>query len=159
MRALVVVRLTHESVQSIISSDISKLSALTVWAISPVRRVDERPAVVLDDVQNANFSGFRASVADGVPVFVKITNTRKRKADREYVKETPYRTTTVNGLVTPPGLLVLSVTVDRPAPSTPPDSLYRYPTAPDGPHLYGYDVPDAAYAPPKTVYEIQGRPR
>ena len=120
---------------------------------------DERPAVVLDDVQNANFSGFRASVADGVPVFVKITNTRKRKADREYVKETPYRTTTVNGLVTPPGLLVLSVTVDRPAPSTPPDSLYRYPTAPDGPHLYGYDVPDAAYAPPKTVYEIQGRPR
>jgi hypothetical protein len=48
---------------------------------------DERPAVVLDDVQNANFSGFRASVADGVPVFVKITNTRKRKADREYVKD------------------------------------------------------------------------
>jgi polygalacturonase len=120
---------------------------------------DERPAVVLDDVQNANFSGFHASVADGVPVFVKITNTRKREVDHEYVKETPYRTTTVNGLVTPPGLPVQSVTVDRPAPGTPPDSLYRYPTAPDGPHPYGYDVPDSAYPPPKTVYETQSRPR
>jgi polygalacturonase len=120
---------------------------------------DERPAVVLDDVQNANFSGFRASVAEGVPLFVKVTNTRKREADREYVKEAPYRTTTVNGLVTPPGLSVRSVTVDRPAPGTPPDSLYRYPSAPDGAHPYGYVVPDSAYPAPKTVYGVKGGPR
>jgi polygalacturonase len=107
---------------------------------------DERPAVVLDDVQNATFSGFSASVKFGVPVFVKITNTRKREPDREYVKEAPYKTTTVNNLVTPRGLTVQSVTVDRPAPGTPPDSMYRYPTAPDPAYPYAYNVPDAAYS-------------
>jgi hypothetical protein len=112
---------------------------------------DERPAVVLDDVQHASFSGFRAAVAKGVPVFVKVTNTRKREPDREYVKEAPYRTTTVDGVVTPPGMAVQTVTVDRPAPGTPPDSLYRYPTAPDDAHPYSYTVPDSAYSPPKTV--------
>jgi hypothetical protein len=116
---------------------------------------DVRPAVVLDDVQNATFSDFRASVAEGVPVFVKVTNTRKREADREYVKEAPYRTTTVNDLITPPGLSVRSVTVDRPAPGTPPDSLYRYPSAPDGAHPYSYVVPDSAYPDPKTVYRVK----
>jgi polygalacturonase len=124
-----------------------------------VKVEDERPAVVLDDVRGATFSGFHASVKDGVPVFVKVTNTRKRETDFEYVKETPYRTTMVKGLVTPPGLLIQSVTVDRPAPGTPPDSLYRYPTVPDGPHPYGYEVPDSGYPPPKTVYDIRGRPR
>jgi len=73
-----------------------------------------------------------------------VTNTRKREPDREYVKEAPYWTTT-------PGIAVKTVTVDRPAPGTPPDSLYRYPTAPDDAHPYGYTVPDSAYSPPKTV--------
>jgi polygalacturonase len=117
---------------------------------------DERPAVVLDDVQNATFSGFSASVKAGVPVFVKVTNTRKREPDREYVKETPYKTTTVTGLVTPTGLIVQSVTVDRPASGTPPDSLYRYPTAPDSAHPYAYDIPDAAYPIPKTLVTKAG---
>ncbi len=120
---------------------------------------DERPAVVLDDVQNATFSSFRASIKDGVAVFVSVMNTRKREPDREYVKDAPYKTTTVTGLVIPPGLSVESVTVDRPAPGTPPDSLYRYPTSPDSAHPYGYDVPDSRYPFPKTVYPIQERPR
>jgi polygalacturonase len=120
---------------------------------------DGRPAVVLDDVQNASFVGFRASVADGVPVFVKVTNTRKRESGREYVKETPYRTTFVNGVVIPDGLTVKTVTVDRPAPGTPPDSLYRFPTAPDSAHPYGYEIPDFAYPHPSTVYPIQDSQR
>jgi hypothetical protein len=120
---------------------------------------DERPAVVLDDVQNATFSSFSASVKLGVPVFVKVTNTRKREPDREYVREAPYKTTTVNSLVTPRGLTIQSVTVDRPAPGTPTDSMYRYPTAPDLAHPYAYDVPDAAYSLPEPVYKPQGYPR
>ena len=115
---------------------------------------DERPAVVLDDVHRATFSGFHASVKNGVPVLVKVTNTRKRETDLEYVKEAPYKTTTVDGLVTPPGLPIQSVTVDRPAPGTPSDSLYQYPTAPNAAHPYGYDVPDSAYPHPLTVYRI-----
>jgi hypothetical protein len=84
---------------------------------------DERPAVVLDDVQRTTFSRFNATVRLGVPVFVKVANTRKREPDREYVKKAPYKATTVNDLVTPPGLIVQSATLDRPAPGTPPDSL------------------------------------
>jgi len=49
------------------------------------------------------------------------------------------------------------VTIDRPAPGTPPDSLYQYPTAPDAAHPYGYDVPDSAYPHPQTVYRIPNR--
>jgi len=69
------------------------------------------------------------------------------------------KTTTVNSLVTPRGLTIQSVTVDRPAPGTPTDSMYRYPTAPDLAHPYAYDVPDAAYSLPETVYKPQGYPR
>jgi hypothetical protein len=51
---------------------------------------DERPAVVLDDVDNAVFQNFSADIKSGVPVFVKVTNTKKRDADREYVLNYPY---------------------------------------------------------------------
>jgi len=91
---------------------------------------DERPAVVLDDVDNAVFQNFSADIKPGVPVFVKVTNTKKRDADREYVINYPYKTTTVTNLTTPGGLSVQDVTVARPAPGTPPDTLYTLPTAP-----------------------------
>jgi polygalacturonase len=120
---------------------------------------DERPAVVLDDVENATFTGFSASVKPGVPVFVKVTNTRKRQPDSEYVKESPYKTTTVTNLETPAGISIQSVTVDRPAPGTPPDSLYRFPTAPDSNHPYRYDIPDASYPVPRTLTEPNTAPR
>jgi hypothetical protein len=61
---------------------------------------------------------------------VEVTNTKKREPDREYVKETPYKTTTVTDVAISPSLHVEKVTVDRPSPGTPPDALYAYPTAP-----------------------------
>jgi hypothetical protein len=52
------------------------------------------------------------------------------------------------------------VTVDRPAPGTPPDSLYAHPTAPGAAHPYAYPVSDADYAKPQTVYPaLGGAPR
>ena len=63
------------------------VKGLTVENVSlHVKVEDERPAVVLDDVDNAVFSGFSADIKAGVPVFVKVMNTRKRDAAREYVK-------------------------------------------------------------------------
>ena len=112
---------------------------------------DGRPAVVLDDVDTARFSGFKAAVKSGVPVFVKVTNTRKRQAAREYVKDEPYKTTTVKNLATPAKMSIQEVTVDRPAPGTPPDALYAYPTAPDLTHPFTYKVADADYPRPATV--------
>jgi hypothetical protein len=76
----------------------------------------------------------------------------KREADREYVKEQPYRTTTVANLTTPAGQAVQEVQVKRPAPGTPPDSLYALPTAPSASSPYAYAVADANYPRPLTVH-------
>ncbi|MGC3965674.1 MAG: putative Ig domain-containing protein [Rhodocyclaceae bacterium] len=129
------------------------VTGLTVADVKLTTKVtDERPAVVLDDVSGATFAGFSAPAATGVPTFVRVTNTKKRVVDREYVKEQPYKTTTVSNVVLPSGAQVQDVTVDRPAPGTPPDSLYALPTAPSATYPYNYAVPDASYAVPLTVH-------
>lgn len=116
---------------------------------------DGRPAVVLDDVSNAKFAAFTADVKSGVPHFVKVTNTKKRDPVREYVKDLPYMTTQVTNLTVPSGMAVQEVTVNRPAPGTPPDSLYALPTAPNATYTYAYAVTNAAYPKPLTVYRPQ----
>ncbi len=113
---------------------------------------DGRPPVVLDDVDTAVFRGFKAQVKAGVPMFVRVVNTRKREAGRDYVKDQPYRTTTVRNVTIPPGMAVQNVTVDRPAPGTPPDTLYAHPTAPSVAHPYAYGVANADYPKPRSVY-------
>ena len=113
---------------------------------------DERPAVVLDDVDTAVFQRFKAHRRGGAPVFVTVTNTRKRDVGHEYVKDQPYRTTTVRNVTVPLGLMVRHLTVDRPPPGTPPDTLYPYPTAPSAVHPYAYAVANADYPKPRSVY-------
>jgi len=129
------------------------VTGLTVENVSLTNKVeDERPAVVLDDVSNATFQNFTADIKAGVPVFVKVTNTRKRDAAREYVKDLPYRSTTVTNVALPPSLAQQDVTVDRPAPGTPPDTLYALPTAPSAANPYAFAVSNATYPKPLTVY-------
>jgi hypothetical protein len=113
---------------------------------------DERAPVVLDDVADARFEAFRAEAKAGVPTIVTVTNFFKRPSAFEYVKDLPYRTTTVTGLSTPPGTALEEVRVLRPAPGTPPDSLYTHPTAPSDAAPYAYRLPDADYPKPPTVY-------
>lgn len=113
---------------------------------------DTRPAVVLDDVDEARLEGVRVKTAAGISAVVKVTNTRKRNPDQEYVKGLPYKTTSVTHLIMAPALRTQSVTVDRPAPGTPPDALYAYPTAPSPAHPYSYAVADDKYPLPLTVY-------
>jgi polygalacturonase len=113
---------------------------------------DLRPPVVLDDVHGATFTNFTSDVAVGVPQFVKVTDLWKRDPVREYVLEYPYQTTTVDGVTLPAGANVQSVTIDRPAPGTPPDSLYAQPTAPSAAHPYAYAVANSSYPLPRTVF-------
>ncbi|MDR1936302.1 MAG: hypothetical protein LBS49_12110 [Candidatus Accumulibacter sp.] len=113
---------------------------------------DERPAVVLDDVDTASFTNFSAQVKSGTPVFVTVTHTKKRPPVFEYVPDEPYKTTTVSNISTPAGMTVEEVTIDRPEPSTPPDSLYSLPTVPDATHPYSYPVPNTSYPFPRTVW-------
>lgn len=129
------------------------VTGLTVENVTLRNKVeDERPAVVLDDVNNATFRAFTADTKAGVPTFVEITNTKKRDPVREYVKDLPYRTTTVRNVTVPAGAVTHHVTVDRPAPGTPPDTLYSLPTAPTAANPYAYAVPNASYPRPLTVY-------
>ena len=111
-----------------------------------------RPAIVLDDAADLHFNNVSVMTAPGVPAIVKVTNTRKRPADEEYVKEIPYKTTQVTNLVTSPALRTVDVTIDRPSPGTPPDSLYTNPTAPSAAHPYSFAVADDKYPLPETVY-------
>ena len=62
---------------------------------------DERPAVVLDDVNGAVFSKFTAEVKEGVPEFVGVDNAKKRSSNFEYVKERSYISTTVSDVSMP----------------------------------------------------------
>ena len=113
---------------------------------------DKRPAIVLDDAADLHFNDVSVMTAPGVPAIVKVTNTRKRPADEEYVKDVPYKTTRVTGLVTSPALRSVDVTVDRPSPGTPSDSLYTNPTSPTATHPYSFAVADDKYPLPETVY-------
>jgi len=113
---------------------------------------DGRPAVVLDDVSQARFTALAVTTAPSMPAIVEVTNTRKREPDLEYVKDLPYKTTTVNDVVASPTLHVERITVDKPAPGTPPDLLYTYPTAPSAAHPYGYAIEEDKYPLPLTVY-------
>ena len=119
---------------------------------------DERPAVVLDDVAESQFSDLVAPTEPGVPAIVEITNTKKREADLEYIKDTPYQTTTVNSVAIGQSLREEKVTVDRPSPGTPPDSLYPYPTAPSPSHPYAFAIPDDKFPLPLTVYRPNFEP-
>jgi hypothetical protein len=113
---------------------------------------DTRPALVLDDVAGAHLTNVTATTAPETPTVVKVTNTKKRPSELEYIKDTPYQTTQVTGLVISPALRTASVTVDRPSPGTPPDSLYNYPTAPSADHPFSFAVTDDKYPRPATVY-------
>jgi polygalacturonase len=113
---------------------------------------DKRPAIVLDDAADLRFNHVSAMTASGVPTIVKVTNIKKRPADEEYVKNIPYKTTVVSNLVTSPALRAVDVTVDRPSPGTPPDSLYLNPTAPSAAHPYSFSVVDDKYPLPATVF-------
>jgi polygalacturonase len=129
------------------------VTGLTVERVTLSTQVEDgRPAVVLDDVRDSAFVDVAAETAAGVPAFVTVTNTMKRDPVREYVKDLPYRSTTVTGVTLPPGASTQHVLVDRPAPGTPPDSLYALPTAPSADHPYAYVVPNESYPKPLTVY-------
>jgi polygalacturonase len=125
-----------------------ELSGVTI----KFKTADERPAVVLDDVTESRFTGFSVMTAPGVPDVVEVTNTKKREPDQEYVKEMPYRTTSVTGVSVSPSLHVEKVVVDQPSPGTPPDSLYAYPTAPSAQYPYAYGIASDKYPLPLTVY-------
>ncbi|WP_193727902.1 glycoside hydrolase family 28 protein [Paraburkholderia franconis] len=113
---------------------------------------DERPPVVLDDVHDSSFIAFAAMAKSGTPEFVMVANTRKREAESEFIPDLAYHMTTVSNVFTPPGITKQAVTILRPAPGTPPDRFYSYPTVPSATHSYAYAIPNASYPLPLTIH-------
>jgi polygalacturonase len=129
------------------------VEGLTLTGVTLKYKVqDKRPAVVLDDVKNATFAKLTVTTAPETSAIIKVINKNKRPSELEFIPNTPYQSTGVTDLVVSPTLRTQTVTIDRPSPGTPPDSLYTYPTAPTAAHPYSYAIPDDKYPLPQTVF-------
>lgn len=120
---------------------------------------DERPAVVFDDVHDCILKDCELMAMDESAHIVLVENNYKRPTNFEYVPDYPYHATD-NSVTIIPGqnrenYRVEKVLVDAPAPGTPRDSLYTYPTAAvmDGTKEgFTFDVPTPEYELPETVH-------
>ncbi len=113
---------------------------------------DERHAIVFDDAAHVILKEIEADAAEGVSRVALVTNHFRRHTNQEYVPELPYFMTTVSDIELPQELDVKFVTVNAPAPGTPQDSQYTYPTLPLPENGYQYAVPTENYPLPRTVF-------
>lgn len=113
---------------------------------------DKRHPFVLDDVENVVLSEIEADCSEGISTLAMVTNTRKRPTHMEYVKEEPYLTTTVKNVTIPEGMLTQQIEVKAPAPGTPSDSFYTWPTIACPENGYEYRVMTEHYPLPLTVH-------
>ena len=141
---------------------------------------DERHACVLDDAADILIDGLETDntpsgkssinrstelrnepaaepVSSMEPVAV-ITNHFRRHTNAENVPEQPYFTTTVKNLKILQPLPVAHVEINAPAPGTPADSLYPYPTVPCSETGYTFKVDTDEYPLPLTVHRPYIRP-
>ncbi|MCR4833347.1 MAG: hypothetical protein K5900_07205 [Butyrivibrio sp.] len=129
---------------------------------------DDRPLIVLDDAKNItlgkieyvngscceNYSMLDECGVTGNYAFqvVAVTDNFRRETGCEYVPDYPYHTTTVENLKNNSALAVCGITINAPAPGTPNDSYYSYPTVPTAENGYRYAVDTKDYPLPRTVY-------
>lgn len=116
-----------------------------------VEERDGRHTIVLDDVNDARFERVRANTQNGVAL---VTNRFKRPANWEYILDEPYFTTTVEGFSLENSTVgeIYPVEVNAPAPGTPNDTQYGYPTTATPESGYTYKIKAEDYPLPKTVY-------
>lgn len=113
---------------------------------------DERHPIVLTNVDGMVLKNLSADCKEGVAPVAAVTNHFTRATNKEYVPDEPYFTTEVRNLTVDEGVEVLHVEVNVPAPGTPNDSLYSYPTIPVPENGYSYKVPTEEYPLPLTVH-------
>lgn len=122
---------------------------------------DGRHAVVLDDAANVLLNQVSADGKEEVAKVALVTHLFRRHTNREYLLEEPYFTTGVEdlevryqkkekGLITEQD--ICTAMVFAPAPGTPSDRLYPYPTAALPETGYRFSIPTEEYPLPLTVY-------
>ena len=125
---------------------------------------DGRHVCVLDNVHQAfledldlpnqpeSMAADSQTVHNPAPI-AAVTHHYRRHTNAEYVPGQPYFTTCVTGLtVTDPALDIAQVQIHAPAPGTPSDDCYPYPTVPCPENGYTYQVDTDAYPLPLTVH-------
>lgn len=113
---------------------------------------DERVAICLDDVQKIKMNYIKCNDNQRERV-VLVENHYKRRTNHEYLLNQPYFTTDVSELTTDISQEeIRRVEVNAPAPGTPKDSLYQYPTVPSPKTGYHYVTETLHYKLPLTVY-------
>ncbi len=113
---------------------------------------DGRHVCVLDDVTDVRIDGLDAYCDPSLAPIAAVTHHFRRHTNAENVPEQPYFTTTVSGLHQTRPLPVQQVEILAPAPGTPADSLYSYPTAPCKETGYAFQRDTDSYPLPLTVY-------
>ena len=136
---------------------------------------DRRHVCVFDDADSVRVEGLTAHCAAGIAPIAAVTDHYRRHTNAENVPEQPYFTTTVKGLelVVPPVIRIWAedgaqpgstppqiaeIHIHAPAPGTPPDSLYAYPTLPCAETGYSFPVDTDDYPLPLTVHRPYIRP-
>ncbi len=124
---------------------------------------DGRHVCVFDDVNGVSVDGLEACCKAGLAPIAVVTDHYRRHTNAENVPGQPYFTTKVTGLsILKPLILhteddtnvpwVQEAEINAPAPGTPPDSLYPYPTVPCAESGYRFEVDTDDYPLPLTVY-------
>ncbi len=123
---------------------------------------ERRPAMVFDDVHGAQIADCSLQVERDIPQIVLVSNSFKRPTNLEYVPDYPYHTTDCDIQVsdedTHHSYTTECVEVKAPAPGTPRDSLYGYPTCAVLENGWEYPVKTDDFPLPATVHRPYFQP-
>lgn len=114
---------------------------------------DERHPIVLDDAIGVLIGeGCTCDHMAGVEEVACITDYFRRPTNMEYIPNEPYHTTTVADLEIPAGWKTKNVEIHAPAPGTPRDEWYQYPTVATKENGYQFSLDTNEYPLPATVH-------
>lgn len=113
---------------------------------------DGRHVCILDDANHIHIENMKADCVDKIAPIAVITDHFRRHTNTENVPEQPYFTTTVTDLQIDENMDIQEITIHAPAPGTPQDSLYTYPTVPCSETGYNFHIDTDHYPLPLTVH-------
>jgi hypothetical protein len=125
-----------------------KLDNIKISCLVP----DKRHVGVFDDCNEILLDNMTATYyGDTVPIAV-IKNNFRRHTNTENVPEQPYFTTAVTNFENNSMLKAREIEINCPAPGTPRDSLYDFPTVACSKNGYSYAIATEDYPLPLTVH-------